>query len=77
MELLFWSSLHWYAHLPVHHVIWITLHLHWILYCTQQCMDPPSHMHMDMDRMHAGCGGHSGHLEVHTKPSSMCQRGAG
>lgn len=24
MELLFWSSLHWYAHLPMHHVLWIT-----------------------------------------------------
>lgn len=24
----------------MHHVLWITFHVHWILYCTQQCMDP-------------------------------------
>ena len=33
----------------------------------------PSHMHMDMDRMHAGCG-HSGHLEcIQSHP--VCTKG--
>lgn len=35
---------------------------------------PPSHMHMDMDRMHGGCG-HSGHLECIQKPIQYVPKG--